>query len=136
MKINCVAGISYVVATAGIVVFKIALALGAPWGEYAKGGTYPGQFPPAFRAVALLQVVLLLFFAGVVLVRARIPLRKWSRVLSWLLWVVVAFGAINLVLNLITPSGGERMIWAPVAFIIFVSSLVVAIKGQGPKTSN
>ena len=132
MKIKRIAGISYAVVTAGIVVFQIALALGAPWGEYAMGGAYPGQFPPALRVAALVQVVLLLFFAGVVFVRAGITLGKWSRVPSWLMWVVVAFGALSLVLNLITPSGGERIIWAPVAFLMLMSSLVVAIKGQKP----
>ncbi len=70
MKIKRIAGISYAVVTAGIVVFQIALAIGAPWGEYAMGGAYPGQFPPALRVAALVQVVLLLFFAGVVFVRA------------------------------------------------------------------
>jgi hypothetical protein len=39
---------------------------------------------------------------------------------------VVAYGVIGLILNLITPSAGERAIWAPVAFVLLVSSLVVA----------
>ena len=41
-------------------------------------------------------------------------------------WVVVAFSAMSLVLNSITPSAGERAIWAPVALLL-ASSAAVAI---------
>jgi hypothetical protein len=34
------------------------------------------------------------------------------------------------VLNLITPSPGERAIWAPVAVLLLLSSLAVAISGS------
>ena len=40
--------------------------------------------------------------------------------------MVVAFAAVSLVLNLITPSAGERMLWAPVALVLLVCSLLVA----------
>ena len=43
-----------------------------------------------------------------------------------LVWLVVAFAAVSLVLNLITPSAGERAIWAPVAVLLLASSTVVA----------
>jgi hypothetical protein len=49
-----------------------------------------------------------------------------------LFWVVVAVAALGFVLNLITPSAGERAIWAPVAFVLLVSSTVVALKGGRP----
>ena len=48
----------------------------------------------------------------------------------WLIWVVMGYGVIGLILNLITPSAGERAIWAPVALVLLVSSMLVA-KGQG-----
>jgi hypothetical protein len=41
--------------------------------------------------------------------------------------VVVAISAIALVLNLITPSAGERKRWAPIALAMLASSLVVAL---------
>ena len=126
MDIRRIAGIVYAVLTAGVVAFQIALALGAPWGAYAMGGAYPGQFPPAMRVGALIQVGILLAFAGIVLARAGIALRTWERVSRWMVWVVVGFSALSLVLNLITPSAGERMLWAPVAFVLLVCSLLVA----------
>ena len=126
MKLRRAAGIGYAVVSAGVVAFQIALALGAPWGSYAMGGAFPGQFPPALRLTALVQAAVLLLMAAVVLARAGIALRGWFRVSRWLVWVVVAFAAVSLVLNLITPSAGERMIWAPVAFALLVCSLLVA----------
>lgn len=125
-KLRRAAGIGYAVVSAGVVAFQIALALGAPWGSYAMGAAFPGQFPPALRLTALVQAAVLLLMAAVVLARAGIALRGWLRVSRWLVWVVVAFAAVSLVLNLITPSAGERMIWAPVAFALLVCSLLVA----------
>jgi hypothetical protein len=126
MNIRRIAGIVYAVATAIVVAFQIALALGAPWGAYAMGGAYPGQFPPELRIAALVQAGILLGFAGIVLSRAGIALKGWERVARWMIWVVVAFAAVSLVLNLITPSAGERMLWAPVALVLLVCSLLVA----------
>jgi hypothetical protein len=125
----------YAVASAGVVAFQIALALGAPWGAYAMGGAFPGQFPPALRLAALVQAAVLALLAGVVLARASIALRSWFRLSRWLVWAAVAFAAVSLVLNLITPSAGERMIWAPVAFVLLVSSLLVATGPVAPKQS-
>ena len=127
MNIRRIAGIVYAAATAVVVAFQIALALGAPWGAYAMGGAFPGQFPPAMRVGAFVQAGILLGFAGIVLARAGIALRTWERVSRWMVWVVVGFSALSLVLNLITPSAGERMLWAPVALVLLVCSLLVAI---------
>ena len=40
------AAIVYAATAAGVVAFQVALAAGMPWGEYAMGGAFPGQFPP------------------------------------------------------------------------------------------
>jgi hypothetical protein len=44
-----------------------------------------------------------------------------------LIWVVVAISVASVVLNVITPSPGERRIWVPVTVVIFVCSLFVAL---------
>lgn len=87
--------------------FQIALAAGAPCGSYAMGGAFPGQFLPALRIAAIFQAALLVGFAAFVLARAGLILPRWFRVSRWLVWVAVAFAALSLVLNLITPSTGE-----------------------------
>lgn len=128
MKIIRVAALVYATVSAGVVAFQVALAAGAPWGAYAVGGAFPGQLPPTLRIAALVQAALIVGMAAVVLSRAGLVLAGWSRASRRLVWVVVAFAAVSLVLNLITPSPGERAIWAPVALVLLVSSAVVAVE--------
>jgi hypothetical protein len=110
----------------GVVAFEIALAAGAPWGAFAMGGAASGQFPAALRIGAIIQAVLLAGMAVIVLARAGLVLPKWSRVSHWLVWIVVAITAMSFVLNLITPSAGERALWAPTLALLLISSLIVA----------
>jgi len=127
MNLTRGASILYAIVSAGVIAFQIALAVGAPWGAYAMGGAFPGQFPPALRIAALVQALILVGMAAVVLARAGLILPRWSRVSRWLIWLVVAFAALSLFLNLITPSAGERAIWAPTALLLLVSSMIVAL---------
>jgi hypothetical protein len=135
MDIRRAAALLYAAVSVGVIAFQIALAAGAPWGAYAMGGAYPGQFPPALRIAALVQAALIAGMAAVVLSRAGMVLAGWSRAARWLVWVVVALAAVSLMLNLITPSAGERAIWAPVALLLLASSAVVAVKGSAQRSS-
>ncbi len=116
----------YTVVAAALILFQLALAAGAPWGEFAMGGAFPGQFPPTMRVAAVVQAALVAGMAAVVLARVGIFFTGWVQRTRWLIWVVVGYGVIGLILNLITPSAGERAIWAPVALLMLVSSLMVA----------
>jgi hypothetical protein len=128
MNISRGAALLFTTVSAGVAAFQIALAVGIPWGTYAMGGAFPGQFPPALRIVAVVQAVLYAGMAVVVMVQAGLIRSGWPRVSRWLIWIVVAVMAVGLVLNLITPSAGERAIWAPVALLLLLSSMIVAIK--------
>lgn len=131
MSLRRIAGFVFVAIAVGVFVFQIGLALGGPWGSYAMGGAYPGQFPPSLRVAALIQGLLWVILAGVIVSRAGIALPGWSRVSRWLVWIVVGLAAMSLVLNLMTPSAAERLIWAPVALLMLICSLVVA-NGPAP----
>ena len=126
MRTTRVAAIVFAAVTAGIVAFQLALALGAPWGSYAMGGTFSGTYPPSMRTAAVVQAALLVVVALVVLARAGVALRSWARFARWAAWVVVAMSVLALVLNVITPSGGERAIWAPVSAVLLACSIIVA----------
>jgi hypothetical protein len=121
------AALLFTLVTVAVVVFQLALALGAPWGEYAMGGRYPGTFPRAMRVSAVGQAVLLAALAVYMLSEAGLVLPSLARKLPWLTWAVVAFSAVSLLLNVITPSAGERRIWVPVAIVMLVTSLIVAL---------
>jgi hypothetical protein len=130
MDIARVAAIIYAVVALGVVAFQIALVAGAPWGAYAMGGASPGQYPPALRIGAIIQAVLIAGMAAVILARAGLILPGWSRMSLWLVWVVVALTALSLILNLITPSAGERAIWAPILALLLITSLLVTISSS------
>lgn len=110
-----------------VVAFQIALALGAPWGHLAMGGKFPGRFPGPMRLAALVQALLLTCFGVVVF--AKVGWIDWglAGVSHWAIWVVVVVSALSFGMNLITPSRGERLLWAPTGLILFLSSLAVAL---------
>ena len=101
-----------------VIGFQVALALGAPWGSYAMGGAFPGRFPPRMRAAAAVQAVLLALVAAIVLAGADVLGLTLDPSLRWLSWLPVGVSAVAVVLNLITPSAGERRIWVPVGLVL------------------
>jgi hypothetical protein len=121
------AALVFAVVTAGAIVFQIALAGGAPWGEYAMGGAYRGSFPPRLRVAAVAQALVLAVLVLGVLSAADVVDVPVVRDLPWLAWAAVAFSAVSLGLNVISRSAGERRVWVPVALLMLVSSLIVAV---------
>jgi hypothetical protein len=121
------AATTFAVVVAGVICFQVALALGAPWGSYAMGGAFPGRFPPRMRVAALVQAALLAGTLTIVLARANLVLQTWSAAAGWLIWGVVAVALVAVILNFMTPSAGERRIWVPVALVMLLCSLVVAL---------
>lgn len=122
-----VAAIIFCVLTSVVVVFQLALAAGAPWGQVAMGGKYPGRFPRQLRIAAVVQALVLVGLGAVVLTRAGLIFPQWLTASTWLIWGVVAFSALALALNLITPSKWERILWAPVAAGMLLCSVIVAV---------
>jgi hypothetical protein len=115
---------------AGLALFQLALAAGAPWGSLAMGGRYPGRFPPPMRVAALVQIAIYAVMAVVVFARAGMLLPDLLDASRIAIWAVAAISAVAIVLNLITPSKWERRLWAPVAILMFATSLRVALAEQ------
>lgn len=109
------------------VLFQLALALGAPWGEFAMGGKYPGKFPPKIRVAAVIQLLILAFFGLVGLIRSRLIVSSLYDFSTYAIWFVVGFFVLGTIMNLITPSKKERNLWAPITFILLLSSLGIAL---------
>lgn len=126
----------YTIVAAGLTLFQLALAAGAPWGEFAMGGAFPGQFPPTMRVAAVIQAALIIGMVTIVLTRAEIFFAGWVRRARWLIWVVVGYGVIGLILNVITPSAGERALWMPVAVVMLASSVIVARETATPASTS
>jgi hypothetical protein len=117
----------YAAVTVAACAFQAALAAGMPWGHLAMGGKYPGRFPPALRVAAVVQLALLAALACIVLVRAGVILPAWHEHSTRLVWIAVAVSALSTLANLATPSRWERILWAPVAGAMLVTSVWVAL---------
>lgn len=107
--------------------FQIALAFGAPWGAYAMGGAFPGVYPPPMRVAALVQALIYAAVVAIAWTRAGLilpRLRRWSH---GLMWGVAALFALSAAMNALSPSPGERMLWTPVALVLFFASVRIAL---------
>jgi len=108
-------------------IFQLALALGVPWGEYAMGGKFPGKLPIKMRILAVLQIVVIMFFTAIVLTKAGMILSNYYNLSRIAIWFVIAYFVLGSILNLITNSKGERLIWGPITVLMLISSIIVAI---------
>lgn len=120
-----IAAIVYSILNFIVILFQLGLALGMPWGAASMGGKFPGKYPPKMRLVAIINVLLLTFFSVVVMIEARL-MDNIIGYTNYLIWVIVAFSTIGVILNSITPSKIEK-IWAPLAFIQLIASLIIAL---------
>lgn len=129
MDSSAFAALVYAAATTVIVGFQAALVAGAPWGEYAMGGRVPGRLPTAMRVAAAVQAVALAILALVVLDAGGVLSLGWVAALPWLAWVPVAVSGVSLLMNAVSRSPKERRTWVPVALVLLVSSVIVALSG-------
>jgi len=125
--IETASAIIFTVLTVIIIIFQGCLAAGMPWGSASMGGKFPGKYPPKMRIVAFINMIILFFIALIVLIRADILFSQLMPFSKIAIWFVVVYSGIGTVLNTITPSKIER-IWAPVAGIQFITSIIVALR--------
>lgn len=129
-----VAALLFTAVIALLVLFQLALALGAPLGRFAWGGQNPGVLPRKLRiasAVSILIYVLLVLpaleFAGIV----DIAQNGVAQVAAW---IVFAYLALGVVMNAISRSTAERYTMTPVALVLAVLALIIAISGPVPRS--
>ena len=108
--------------------FQIALISGAPWGEYAFGGQNKGVLPRNLRIGSVITSFLYLGIAGHYLAQVGIFPKMLSPELNQVAnWAIVGLNTLALIMNTITPSKKERMIWAPVALVLLATSMAIAL---------
>jgi len=116
-----------VVMTLIVAIFQIALALGAPLGEYAYGGARVGKLPLGFRINSVVAVFVMLAISGHYLAQLGVfePILD-SAGNSVVNWVLVVFFLLSALANNATRSKKERMVWGIPTILIFLASLAVA----------
>jgi hypothetical protein len=111
-----------------LVVFQLALALGAPFGAAAWGGQNPGVLPRNLRiASAVVGLVLYPIIAAVILAAAGLIGDEWLPVDPTVaMWILTGFFAVGTVVNAISRSPPER-IWAPVSAVLAICTAIIAL---------
>jgi hypothetical protein len=117
----------FIVLSIVIVIVQLALAFGAPLGEYTLGGKFPGKLPIKMRVAALIQILILLLFVFFVTSKAGIAFEQYYSIGRIGVWFVVAFFTLGSFVNLSSPSKKERLIMGPANIIALISTLVVAL---------
>jgi hypothetical protein len=113
----------------GIAAFQVALAAGAPLGRAAWGGAYE-RLPRNLRvasavAAGVWLLAALIVLAGAGLEASPIPVST----ASWATWVVAGLLLVGAVMNFISRSRLERLIWGPVALVLAGPTVIVASAG-------
>jgi glutaminase len=118
-----------VVMTLIVAIFQIALALGAPLGEYAYGGARVGKLPLGFRINSVVAVLAMLAISGHYLAQLGVfePILDPAGN-SVVNWVLVVFFVLSALANNATRSKKERMLWGIPTILMFLASLAVALQ--------
>ena len=123
-----ISSIFLVVMTLIVTVYQIALASGAPWGEYAYGGTKTGKLPTGFRINSVVAAFVMLGIAGHYLAQLGVfePILDPAGN-SVVNWVLVAFTGLSALANNATRSKKERMVWGIPTILMFLAAMAVAL---------
>ncbi len=121
------AAIAACVILAALAVFQAALITGQPLGRFAWGGQHD-VLPKNLRIGSAVSILLYAVFGYVALGKAGLadPLGGVPFT-SVAMWVLTAYFALGVVMNAISRSKPERLVMAPVAFVLAALFLVVAI---------
>ncbi len=119
------AAVVAVVLIGALTVFQVALALGAPAGAAAWGGSHPGVLPTHLRvASGVVGVFVYPAIALLILDSGGVIDIGWV-VSPWLLWGLAGFFLLGTLANAASRSKVER-IWAPVSLAVAVCCAVIA----------
>ncbi|MGH2526468.1 MAG: hypothetical protein ACRDG2_06945 [Actinomycetota bacterium] len=124
-----VVGVVAAVGFVGIAAFQAAIAAGAPLGRAAWGGTHV-RLPQRLRVASAGAVAFWIVAALVVLARAGFDASPVPFSASrWATWILVVLLAIGAVMNAASRSPWERFLWAPIALVLGVLCLALALEG-------
>ena len=107
------------VGMAGIALFQLAIALGAPVGRASWGGTHAGRLPTRLRIASSVAIPVWVFGALVVLRRGGLgPLAVPETVARWGTWVLFGLFVASALLNFASSSRWERYFWGPYGLLL------------------
>jgi hypothetical protein len=126
MTVTALAAGYLVVANFFVALFQFSLALGAPLGHYAWGGSHSGKLPSKWRFASALSGFFLIAVAGHYASELGLvaPMLNASGRLA-VLWVLTAFTALSTLGNYRSSSSHERRLFGPVAASMLLANLLL-----------
>jgi len=123
------AGALAAVGSLGIAAFQVALAAGAPFGRAAWGGSHE-RLPRKLRVASAVAAGVWVLAALVVLADAGFDVSPIpASVADWATWVLAAL-LLGAVMNFLSRSRLERIIWGPIALVLAGLTAFVASAGS------
>lgn len=117
-----------------LIVFQLALALGAPWGRFAWGGQHPGVLPLGYRVGSAVSVLVYVVIGLLALDLAGAVDVVPNGVSQVGMWVVSAFLVLGVLMNAISRSRAERFTMTPAALVLAVLALLIAFAGPAHRS--
>jgi hypothetical protein len=120
------AAIALTVILVLLAVFQLALAFGAPLGNFAWGGAHR-VLPTGLRIGSAVSIIVYAIIAVLALDRVG-AIDVVSDVVSAVgMWVVFAYFVLGIPMNAISRSRAERYTMTPVVTVLALLSLVIAL---------
>ena len=119
-----IAAFAYAAICAAVIVFQFCLIAGAPWGPLTQGGKHPGPLPASGRIAAALSVALLAMMAAAMLSAVGL----WPHWPLWTAWTTLGIQVLSTLMNWITPSRPERLLWGPVTTLMLTAAAIVLFR--------
>lgn len=122
-----IAAVVACVLLGALTAFQLALIAGAPIGHLAWGGQHR-VLPARLRIGSVVSIVLYALFALVILDRAGIvSVIPWDGVVQVAAWVLFAYFALGIVVNLASRSVPERAVMVPASALLAIATFFVAL---------
>ena len=110
-----------------LALFQVALAAGAPWGEFAWGGQSK-VLPRRLRIGSIVSIVIYALIAIILLERVGfLTVFGSAPVIHVATWVIFGYFALGILLNAISRSKRERYTMTPVVLVLAVLTFIIAM---------
>lgn len=108
-------------------IFQLLLIFGKPLGNYAWGGQHT-FLPKRLRIASIFSIVLYALFSISLASKADlVPIIPNGPFLTTVMWILTFYFALGVVMNAISRSKKERAVMTPVALLLAVIFLLVAL---------
>lgn len=115
------------VTLGALAIFQVTLILGAPIGKFAWGGKHT-VLPMNLRIGSIISIFLYAVIAVIILSKAGLISSFVNRgVIDVAIWIIAIYFSIGVILNGMSRSRYERHLMTPVALILAVLTILVAL---------